>query len=835
MKLPYLLITALFLSSTLFAQSNLKSPNEFMRHEYGVTFTPHHQLVDYFKYVADNTNHINYFEYGETNENRPLIFTVISSQKNLKNIEQIRNDNLVRALEKDGTTKTNIPIVWLSYGVHGNEAGASESSIATIYELALMRQPGIKEWLEKVVVILDPCINPDGYSRYTSWNNGVSNKQLNIDPASREHNEPWPGGRVNHYLFDLNRDWAWLSQVESQQRIKEYQKWIPQVHVDFHEMGHNEPYYFAPAAKPYHQYITDWQGDFQHAVGKNHSKYFDVNGWHYFSKEVFDLLYPSYGDTYPIFNGGVGMTYEQGGHSRAGKGISMENGDTLMLADRIEHHLTTGLSTIETSAKNADLLIKNFATYYSRNSENPPGKYKSFIISSDNTTGKLHQLCTLLDQHKIRYSRFGKDGEKISGWDYHAHKNGEYYSKADDILISARQPKSILTQVLFEPEPFLEDSLTYDITAWALPYAHGLKAIAATKVYSGKGEKISHKKAKGSALTEKSYAAIIPWESMESSKFVAALNQAGVKLRMATSSFVIGGKSYPIGTLVANRIDNKFHPKGWAKVVNDLSSSFFVNITETNTGLSEKGPDLGSSKFQLLATPKILVLGGEKVGANDFGQVWHFLEQTIDYPHTIISPAEFGGVELDDFNTLILPSGWYSFSESERSTLKDWVSEGGRVVALSGALRNFADKDGFALKKRTNPKEEEKTIEQKTFEQSERDFLKNFIPGAIFKVNMDDTNPIAAGFNSTYYSLKTGSTSYDLLDKGWNVGVINDNADHLGFAGSATLPQLKNSLVLGVEEKGSGDLIYFADNPLFRSFWAEGARLMTNAIFLHAK
>jgi len=835
MKLSILFISSLLFVTTAFTQSGLKSPSEFMRHDYGLSFTPHHQLVDYFKHVANNVDHITLQEYGETNENRPLVFSVITSPKNHKNLEQIKNDNLVRALEKNGTTKTNIPIVWLSYGVHGNEAGASESSIATIYELALMRQPGIKEWLEKVVIIIDPCINPDGYSRYSSWNNGVANTQLNINPESREHNEPWPGGRVNHYLFDLNRDWAWLTQVESQQRIKEYQKWIPHVHVDFHEMGHNEPYYFAPAAKPYHQYLTDWQGDFQHSIGKNHAKYFDQNGWHYFSKEVFDLLYPSYGDTYPMFNGGVGMTYEQGGHSRAGRGIEMENGDTLKLTDRIEHHLTTGLSTIETAANNADLLVENFSNYYSRNAENPPGKYKSFIISAENSKGKLSALCNLLDQHKIRYSRFGKDGEKINGWKYQEHKNGDYISKKEDILISARQPKSIFTQVLFEPEPFLEDSLTYDITAWALPYAHGLKAVASTRVYSGDDEKLTFKTIDASIIDESTYAAIVPWESMESSKLVAALSQAGIQLRMGTAAFTLNGNHYPLGTLIVNKVDNKYHKEGWSNVINRLAKKHEAKVVSTNTGYSDKGPDLGSSKFELLVNPKVLILGGEKVGANDFGQVWHFMEQTIHYPHTVVSPASFGNVDLDLYTTLVLPSGWYSFSETERTSIKDWISDGGRVIAINGALRNFADKDGFGLKKKSNKKEADEEEIQLTYEQSQRDFLKNFIPGAIFKIKMDHTNPLAAGFSKNYFSLRTGATAYEPLEKGWNVGVLNSNADHLGFAGSATLPNLKNSLMLGVEQKGSGDIIYFVDNPLFRSFWSEGARLLTNAIFLQAK
>ena len=211
-----------------------------------------------------------------------------------------------------------------------------------------------------------------------------------------------------------------------------------------------------------------------------------------------------------------------------------------------------------------------------------------------------------------------------------------------------------MTQVLFEPEPFLEDSLTYDITAWALPYAHGLKAIASTKVFNGKGEKINFEQLVANQISASSYAAIIPWESMESSKFVAALIQANIQLRMATAGFTQSGKDFPTGTLIANKIDNKFHPEGWSNVLNRLSSKFTVNIIETKTGLSEKGPDLGSSKFQLLVKPNILILGGEKVGPNDFGQVWYYLEQVIDYPHSVVSPSDIGSVNLNKYTTLIL-------------------------------------------------------------------------------------------------------------------------------------------------------------------------------------
>ena len=334
----FLLIT--FCSFYSLLGQEIKSPEEFLGYEIGSRFTRHHKIIDYFKYVSNTLSNVSLEKYGETNEHRPLYVTYISSEENMNNLDNIRKANLSQAgifAEKSNNKKA---IVWLSYNVHGNEASSSEASMLTLYELVTTK----KAWLQNTVVIIDPCLNPDGRDRYVNWYNQVKSTPYDVLQDAKEHNEPWPGGRPNHYLFDLNRDWAWATQVESQQRIKIYNKWMPHIHVDFHEQGINSPYYFAPAAEPFHEVITDWQRDFQTQIGKNHAKYFDKEGWLYFTKESFDLLYPSYGDTYPTFMGAIGMTYEQAGHGRAGLAINTDEGEVLTLKARATHHNTTGLS-----------------------------------------------------------------------------------------------------------------------------------------------------------------------------------------------------------------------------------------------------------------------------------------------------------------------------------------------------------------------------------------------------------------------------------------------------------------------------------------------------------
>ena len=399
----FLLIIVLLLSLTIQSQQ-LKTPSEFLGYELGSEFSRHHEVVDYYKYLAEAApQQVKLIEYGETYERRPLLLAYISSAENMANLENIRKEHL-KALK--GESDTNKAIVWLSYNVHGNESVSTEASMKTIHTLLTSKS----SYLENTVVIIDPCINPDGRDRYSNWYNQYKNTPHNVDPNSKEHHEGWWSGRSNHYMFDLNRDWAWLTQKESQQRLKVYNTWMPHVHVDFHEQGVNNPYYFAPAAEPYHEVITKFQRDFQVTIGKNHAKYFDKEGWFYFTKEVFDLFYPSYGDTYPTYNGAIGMTYEQGGSGRAGLGIITNIGDTLTLNDRIAHHYTTGLSTVEVAHKNQEKLNNEFQKFF----QSKNYKYKSYALSGNKDN--IDKLAKLLANHQIEYGF--SNGGTIKGFNY---------------------------------------------------------------------------------------------------------------------------------------------------------------------------------------------------------------------------------------------------------------------------------------------------------------------------------------------------------------------------------------------------------------------------------
>lgn len=802
---------------TLTTAQNLQSPSAFLGYDIGTQFSRHHQIIDYFKSVAETIpNNVKVEQYGTTNERRALVLAYISSEENIKNLETIRENNLKNTGLLEGEpTNTDVAIVWLSYNVHGNEASSSEAAMLTLYKLLTER----KDLLENTVVIIDPGINPDGRDRYVNWYNETKSTPYDIDQQASEHNEPWPGGRPNHYLFDLNRDWAWATQIETQERLKVYNKWMPHIHVDFHEQGPNEPYYFAPAAEPFHEIISDWQRDFQTQIGQNHAKYFDAEGWLFFTRERFDLFYPSYGDTYPTYMGAIGMTYEQGGHGMSGLGILNDEGHILTLVERLTHHTVTGLSTVEIASKNAKQLNTEFAKFF----DNSDLKYKSYVVKGNQD--KLNSLKSLLSKHDIKFEN--TNNGKVSGYDYTTGKQGTMSVDANSLVIHTNQPKGKMVKVLFEPNAKLNDSLTYDITAWSVPYAYGLDAIASTsKVSSSKTYE-----GKMPTVLSEAYGYVSKWNSLKDAQFLADLLKHDFRVRFTEKPFSSNGENFDRGSLIITKGDNK-NLEDFLGSLNQIKQKHEQHLTQINSGFSQTTPDIGSPDIKLVNKQKVAVLSGESTSSLSYGEIWHFFEQQLHYPLTSINTDDLSGTNLNKYNVLIIPNGYYGsvLNENNLQKINDWVQAGGKVIAIDGALRSFAGKDGFSLKYKSS--DNYSSNDNLTpYAEREREYTNNLITGAIFKTKIDNTHPMAFGYSKDYFTLKLGSSAYDLLDSGYNVGHLADTKVYSGFAGKDALANLGNTLVFGEERKGSGSFIYFVDNTLFRSFWESGKLFLVNSVF----
>ena len=834
------LLVLLLCVNFAFAQK-LLTPKEFLGYELGDRFTRHHRVMDYYKHVADVMPNVDLVQYGETYEHRPLVYAVVASAENFQNLEQIRKDNLRRAGVESGTTTTKVAIVWLSYNVHGNEANSLEASMKTLHELADPTNAKSQEMLKNTVVILDPCINPDGRDRYANFYNQYGNFPPNPDVDSKEHREPWPGGRANHYLFDLNRDWAWQTQIETQQRIKVYNQWLPHVHVDFHEQGPNNPYYFAPAVEPYHEVITPWQREFQVMIGKNHAKYFDAQGWLYFTKEVFDLYYPSYGDTYPTYSGAIGMTYEQGGSGRGGLSITTTEGDPLTLKDRLTHHFTTGISTVEITAKNATKVVDEFEKYFKDNINNPTAPYKTYVIKSENNSDKVKQLAGWLNSHAIKYGH-ASAGKASNGFDYSTQTMQNFNLTTDDLIISIYQPKSRFITTLFEPQSKLPDSATYDITAWNLMYAYGLKGYA-LKERVNVGKEYTPKVADNASVAAKPYSYIFRYQSLRDVEFLAAMLKKGIKVRSAIKAFKVSNENFDPGTLIVTQRNNET-VADFDNVIQTLAKQMERKIYTSTTGFVDAGKDFGSGYVSFLKAPRVAVLVGEQTSSLSAGEIWYFFEQQLKYPITQIGTDYFKSIDLKKFDVLVVPEGNYRlFDEATLGQVSTWVSAGGRLILIANALTSFADQKGFALKQyatddaKKEAEKKEKELKEKEglmrYEDAERKSISDYMPGAIYKASLDKSHPLAFGLGDSYYALRENGLRYGFMEDAWNVGVIKGKAKPVqGFAGFKANKKLDNSLVFGVEDKGRGNIVYFVDNPMFRCFWENGKMVFANAVFV---
>lgn len=827
-KFQTVLISVLCFASTMQAQV-VPSPASYLGYTVGTRFTRHHNIVSYFNTIAEAVpDRVKIINYGKTNEGRDLLVAAIGLPENIAQLEKIRKHN--NGLVDGSVEDLNQPsIVWLNYNVHGNEPSSSEAAMLTLFALVDPANTKTKEWLKNTIVMIDPCINPDGRDRYVNWYNNAVGNTMNVDPQAREHMEPWPAGRTNHYNFDLNRDWAWQTQIESKQRVALYQQWYPQVVVDFHEQSYNQPYFFTPTSEPIHDAITSWQKEFQIKMGKNNAKYFDQNNWLFFTKERFDMLYPSYGDSYPMYNGAIGMTYEQGGIG-AGLGIIDNSLDTLTLVARATHHYTTGLSTIEISAQNRENLLSAFKKYYDNSRAGTISEYKTFVMTAPNANA-LEALAGLLQKNNIQYGTLAA-GTSFKGYDYVSKKEGDFVNEGYTLAVNAAQAHGVLARVLLEPITQVNDSNTYDITTWSLPYAYGVHGYASKeKLASTAGFAAPKVEVAASA-----YGYVIPYNSFKSARVLAQLLQKNIKVRYAEKAFVVNGKKMEAGSLIILKTSNS---DNWASATKQVCDQLQLEAISVNSGWVEAGADFGSPSDKIINhAPKVGVFTGDNVSALAAGEVWSYFEQQLNYPITQLNYSFMSRMDINKYDVIIAPEGAYRDLNSKPITekLQAFVRKGGVLIALESAAQQLSNNGDWGFKMKEIAKTD-KTDINKTSKYGDRvvDALQSSIPGAIYKVYLDASHPIGFGTNGIFFDLKQDMVTYETSNDAWNIGLLKKDSYMTGFAGIKAKNALQEGVVIGVKEIGSGKLVYMADDPIFRNFWEAGKMILANAVFFNGK
>ncbi|HTD40572.1 MAG TPA: hypothetical protein VK671_08125, partial [Mucilaginibacter sp.] len=480
---------------------------------------------------------------------------------------------------------------------------------------------------------------------------------------------------------------------------------------------------------------------------------------------------------------------------------------------------------------NASRALTEFKKYYDDNRANPPGEYKTYIIKNDNSDN-MTMLAELLRNNGIKFGHTEK--HNAVGYGYVSGKTEEFTIEPHDLLINAYQPKSVLLNVLLEPKTFVTDSNTYDITAWSLPYAYGLRAYGLKESIKAEEVKLSDNESTHQAISKgQVYAYVVPWRSVFDVKFLAELYKKNIKVRCSQAPFESGGQKFTPGSLIITRAGNNINDFD-SKVIN-AANDCRVELTALSSGFVDKGADLGSSAIKSLHAPKVLLISGEGTSSEAMGEIWHFFDQQINYPLTIVKYRDLNRERLSDFDVMIFPDGYYEDLPLEK--LQSWVHDGGKLIAMENTVSLLAEKKGFSIKSIAADKHDttakNKADMIKAYADRDHDAIRSSVPGAIYKVDMDNTHPLGFGLEKYYFTLKLNDVLYSYLgEDGWNVGTVKKNGYVEGFVGQKAKEKLKDGLLFGVQSMGRGSVVYLVDDPLFRSFWQNGKLLFSNAVFM---
>ena len=794
--------------------SSIPTPKEIIGHEVGEWHVTHDKLVQYMYALADASNRITIEDRGKTFEGRPILLLTITSEDNHNNINQIiTNHKKITEYNENISTEKQPIVVYQGFSIHGNEASGSNASLLLAYYLAASDSDFVHELLKNSVILLDPSMNPDGLQRFAYWANINKNINLTSDPNDREYNKVWPGGRTNHYWFDLNRDWLPAQLPESQARIKSFNKWIPNILTDHHEMGTNATFFFQPGIPSRtHPLTPDLNQKLTKEIAKFHVESLDKIGSLYYSEESFDDFYYGKGSTFPDINGSIGILFEQA--SSRGHVQDSDNG-LLRFPFTIKNQLTTGLSTLK-AANNLRLEILDYQKSFYKEAAKESSKYKNEAIIFGNSKDRYRtkKLAEILERHEIEIYSLDNDVK---------HKN-KTYRKGYAYIVPKNQKKYRLINAMFETRTEFLDSLFYDVSSWTLPLAFNLDYdLNFNGDYSKKVEQLKFNK--NISIEKSNYAYLMEWHEYLSPNALNELLYNEVIVKVATKKFKLEGKEYDYGTILIP-VQNNNHVK-LNKLLSDISRDCNIEINPVKTGYAE-GPDLGSNNFRRLYKKNVAMLVGDGITAYDAGEIWHLLDTRFELSLTKLDIRNFNKIDLSKYTTLIVPNSSIS-SKLVTDKISEWVKSGGNLIAYKNSI-NWLKKTKLIEVKELKNDISAKNI---SFEERSAFFGAQRIGGAIFNTKIDRSHPINFGQTNTTMPIFRNSTIFIEKDKeSYNNPILyTDNPLLSGYISEENIDLLKSTSPIKINKIGKGKVIYLTDNTNFRAFWYGTNKILMNAIF----
>lgn len=810
---------------------DIPTPAEVIGHEVGELHVRHDKLVEYMRQVAEISDRVTIEQYAETFEKRPLLYVIFSAPENIERLEELRKKHLnwLNPEYPDQTDVREIPgVILLGYSVHGNEPSGGNSSLLTAYYLAAAEGEKVQKLLKNNIIIVDPCLNPDGFDRFASWVNRNKSLVPATDPISDEFNEPWPGGRTNHYWFDLNRDYLLLVNPESRGRIKMFHKWQPGIVTDHHEMGSNSTFFFQPGIPTRNNpLIPGLNNKLTHEIAAYHARNLDNIGSLYYSEESFDDFYLGKASAYPDVNGGIGILFEQG----SSRGLKRETINGLLTFPfTIRNQFKVTLSTLDAAEDMHDQLLQYQKAFFKEGlMEAEKYPTKGFLFGDAFDHSKNEAFLRILKYHDIRYYPLAKP------W----NSENRHFIPGAAYVVPMKQKQFRMVRTLFEKDLTFSDSTFYDVSTWTFPLAFDMPVaeIKDNRTLTNLMGKNENKKTAGGVLAgEKAkYGYLFEWNETTGPALLYALLDRGLHVRVANQTFQseVNGqlRNFSRGTIFVPVGNQPSSPDSIFRWMDDLSRKTGIAVYGISTGLTSRGMDMGSRNMVPVTKPAILMFTGSGVSSRDAGEIWHLLDTQYHIPVTRVDVSRASRLQLHKYNVIIFPGGSYrQLSEEFIRNLREWVSEGGTIIAIKDANRWLSSVKlaGYSMERIQEPPAEEGVSYDQRWKQRSLEYL----AGAIFEATLDVTHPLAFGYTDPQIPLfKTQTLTVDQTKPGTFVPARYTITPLLsGYASAHNIENIAGSPAIVTTSLGSGRIISYVDDINFRGYWFGARKLFLNGI-----
>jgi hypothetical protein len=826
-------------------------------HAFTEEITSPEDVLRYLEALAESSPRAHLMQTGQSWEGRPTVMLVIGTEERIASLDDLQL-RLQRLADPRGMSDQEVeqliaelPVVTaLIHGVHGNEASSSGAAMAEAYHLlAATGDAEVDEILRESIVIIDPMQNPDGRARFVFQNTMGRARWADAEPAAAEHDEPWPGGRVNHYLFDLNRDWFVQTQPETRGRVQALLAFQPHVVIDLHEMGGNSTYYFPPNAIPGNTWTTDEQKELIDLFGERNARRFDERGFAYFNRDTYDAFYPGYGVSWPMALGAIGATYEMA--SARGLVYRKADGTHLTYGDGVQRHFTAAIQTASTAAQHRERLLRTFLEF--RRSAVAMGRSgpREYVLHSSHDPGMAERLAQALVRNGIEVGRAAE----------FVRVGGRTLSPRGTYIVSMDQPSHRLIRNLLDPHTPMDADFVqrqmerranrqrdeiYDVTAWSMPSLWDVELLVSDEPTGATTISMNTVIRMGDALNLPSATVgyLLPWGTNAAAAVAEALRE-GIVVRSAGGSFTLDGRDFGVGTAIVRTSDNG---PNLTRRLNRIVLRHRAEIVPVNDSYVRQGMSLGSGRVRALREPRVLLVYDRPGSTYSVGWARYVLEQRYGQRTTAVRASSLGRVILSDYDVIVFPSGNYGSAVSQGllSRIQAWMGDGGTVITMAESTR-WATRAGLlatTAERRGGRAADEAPARIATPDQpidyleaiTPRDEAPEQTPGAIVRTLLNTDHWLASGTDGEIGVLVEGSRVFTpiTLDQGTNVGRYA-GVDELvmgGIVWDDAKPQMAHKAFLLHQPVGRGQVIAFAEDPNYRAYTEASQLLFINAVLL---